>query len=536
MTQLFMGVKPGVGPVVKVLKYNGDDALTLANNAYDRYFFNSENQQLSYVFGNFSLAFSYSSFPSTGVYNFGNYTIYCENSASIKRPYKIGKINGIYPSRPFLPLPEVRAKQSNGRFLGGLRQLSLWIDETFSEVGEVSSYQFPTCLMRVTALFAPAPINAFNWTGYCLNNMGVVPGDWIALAQRGVAGGTGFTMNAYENITASTPESRYIFNYWNLPADSSAMPTYSMVPDLETLRMDEDEFVLTRPGYSVGGSAGRNQRIIDSDTSPALCVAAGVTPSIAPGSSYVITVSIPGITLSDTAVVDLMVKETGDYQFVPCHVPAGYVHDSAFNVSYLISGNNVIIYNEGTGAVTVTYVVFNSSETAPSTGGSLIMFRGNDGTQDFIQIKKPGTSDPASRPGDILLDTRLPTIHILSEGWLPLSSFTDSAENVNGLGKVAKQVNFNGNGMIPFVKFCTVFPNHILAPMCSLYYTYGSGADWGPPSNQSALCRLQSDNAKFWLNPGNWSRLTGGVSSGVSQVFDGPDPLGIRYYILGIPT
>ena len=48
MTQLFKGYKPGAGPVLKVLKYNGDDARTLPNDAFDRYLFNSENQNLSY--------------------------------------------------------------------------------------------------------------------------------------------------------------------------------------------------------------------------------------------------------------------------------------------------------------------------------------------------------------------------------------------------------------------------------------------------------------------------------------------------------
>ncbi|WP_353409241.1 hypothetical protein, partial [Brucella sp. NBRC 113783] len=50
MTQTFIGYKPGVGPVLKCLKYDTDDPLTLANTAFDRFFFNSETQNLSYVF------------------------------------------------------------------------------------------------------------------------------------------------------------------------------------------------------------------------------------------------------------------------------------------------------------------------------------------------------------------------------------------------------------------------------------------------------------------------------------------------------
>ena len=50
MTQFFAGWKPGYGPVVKVLKYDADDPLTLSNAAYGRFFFNSEIQNIGYIY------------------------------------------------------------------------------------------------------------------------------------------------------------------------------------------------------------------------------------------------------------------------------------------------------------------------------------------------------------------------------------------------------------------------------------------------------------------------------------------------------
>lgn len=537
MTQLFMGVKPGVGPVVKILKNNGDNPLTLANDAYDKYLFNSENQQLSYTFGNFSIEWDNTTF-STGMHYIGGTSgnaPYVVNSAPGALLFW-GRVNQIYPSRPFLPLPEVRVRiPGTSRYGAGRRRETLYIDETFYEEGEVTSYQFPVALMKAQSLTTSNAFTSDNWEGYVQSGLGISVNDWTVICSTTgvVAGGAGFRMNGY-TIPDSTVR-KVIFNYWNLPADSSSMPTYTSSAGLETLRANKDEFILARPGYSVSGSSGRNQRIIDSTVSPALCVAAGVTPSISASSSYTVSVH-PGFTLSETAVVDFMIRKSGEAQYVPCHVPGGYARNDAFDVSYEIDGNDVIIHNEGTGPVIVTYAIYNASEDPPSTGGSLIMFRGNDGTQDFIQIKKPGTSDPASRPQDILLDTRLPTIHILAEGFIPAASFTDPAENTNGLGKYAKEITFNAGGMIPFVKYALVFDNHILTPMCSLYYRWAGGSPtWGPPSNQSSLCRLTSSSAKFWINSGNWSTLSysGGV---VSQVYNGPDPIGIRYYIFGIPT
>ncbi|SUA86650.1 Uncharacterised protein [Brucella intermedia] len=37
MGLFFMGWKPGVGSVLKILKYETDDPLTLANSAYNRF-------------------------------------------------------------------------------------------------------------------------------------------------------------------------------------------------------------------------------------------------------------------------------------------------------------------------------------------------------------------------------------------------------------------------------------------------------------------------------------------------------------------
>lgn len=533
MTQLFMGVKPGVGPVVKILKNNGDNPLTLANDAYDKYLFNSENQQLSHTFGNFTSTYHHTTYTADGRYYVGGssstapYVISADVYSNIKVIRTFGRLDKIYPNRPFLPMPEFRSRFANARYTAGRRSLSLYRDEVFYEEGIVVSYQFNSGLGKVQNL------DEFGggdyWNLYAPTGAGISVGDWVAL---GVGGARGYTTT--DSIT-STNAIVQTFNYWNLPADSSPMPTYTYASNQEMLRLNSSEFILTRPGYAVSGSSGPHERIIDSTIGPALCVAAGVTPAIPASSTYTITIPT-GITLSSTAVVDFMIKKEGGTQYIPCHVEAGYVHDDAFSVTYEIDGDEVIIYNNGTGSVVVTYFVFNSSDEAPSTGGNLILFRGNDGTQDFIQIKKPGTTDPASKATDILLDTRLPTLHILAEGYIPLASFTDPPENVNTLGKVAKQINFDASGMIPFVKYTIVFPNHIMSPSCTLYYRWGGGSpSWGPPTNQSALCRLSSNNAKFWLNPGNFSRLV--ISGGsVDMTYDLPDPIGIRYYIFGIPT
>lgn len=89
MGLFFMGWKPGVGSVLKILKYETDDPLTLANSAYNRFFFNSETQNLSYIWDKFyfSTGFNPAVYPgSTGV-NGNLYVIEGTSASQARRAF-----------------------------------------------------------------------------------------------------------------------------------------------------------------------------------------------------------------------------------------------------------------------------------------------------------------------------------------------------------------------------------------------------------------------------------------------------------------
>ena len=199
------------------------------------------------------------------------------------------------------------------------------------------------------------------------------------------------------------------------------MRTYSYVPDLDTCYQDESRFVIARPGFDVH-AAGAHTKIIDSDLAPALCIIAGERTNV-PADGSITLYPPPGIIISDTAVTEFMYRRVGDPWYVPGFIAHGYVRDTRFNLSYSIQPDSVTIYNNGTDAVDIRYAVTNLDRSGTSTGGVITQFDGHDGIQNFLQIKKPGTSDPASRPNDILLDTRFPTLQILKEGFIPISDF-----------------------------------------------------------------------------------------------------------------
>src|SRR5699024_7956281 len=143
-------------------------------------------------------------------------------------------------------------------------------------------------------------------------------------------------------------------------------------------------------------------------------------------------------------------------------------------------------------AVIVTYFVFTHDEKPPSTGGSEIIWHGTDDGGDYFQIKRPGTTDPASRAADILLDSRYPQVSIIKEGWLPLDDFVTNTEQTRLLGTHCIDVDFDATGLIPFVKYTSVFPGYLLPPVMAIAFTWMSPMSdvWGPPSKQSSLCRL----------------------------------------------
>lgn len=542
MTQLFIGDKAGVGPVVKVLKNNSDDPLTLANDAYDRYYYNSETQQLSYV-GNAKLWERMPSTP-TGVYyidgniNTGKYVMIVINNSSIDSTIAQGKLKNIFADG-FVGIPETRVKQTNGRFAAGKRTLRWFIDSANVERGLVTSYQFPAALGRIAEIKAtPAGVQTENaWHNgiypLYMADRGFNVGDWVSVYGSGYGNGLG--SYGRNRPTGATTEDAVSLTtvFWDLPANSDPMPTYTTLPNKETLVLSQSAAIMSRPGFSVSESSGTTQRIFDSTINPSMCILSGETNSI-PAGSFVTIPAPNGLTLSEHTIVDMMVKGGGQPQYIPPFVPSGYMRNTWLDFSYKINPNNIQIYNDGSEPVIVRYLVFDADMNPPSTGGNQIMLRGNDGTQDYIQIKRPGTSDPASRVTDIILDTRFPMLQIVKEGFIPISQFSSSGtENSFAFGNVQHTVNFTNNGFMPFIKYTVVCPHVCLSPVMSQAYNYNNGvASWGPPSNQSALCRLTDTSAKFWLSPGNWSSMN--PISPYEYQYGLPDPIGIRYYIFGI--
>ncbi|RCS21463.1 hypothetical protein DUT91_23890 [Phyllobacterium salinisoli] len=233
-----------------------------------------------------------------------------------------------------------------------------------------------------------------------------------------------------------------------------------------------------------------------------------------------------------------MARVDGLPQYVPSLIISGYTPDFNVALTYSVAPSGVTFYNEGQANLIVRYIVFGVDFRAPTTGGVLVERRDNDGAQDFIQIKKPGTSDTAPLPNDILLDTRFPTLQIVAEGFIPLSSFTETLSGDElKLGNKAATINFTNSGFRPYLKYAVNFPGCILPPMFAQIYHYpdNSGSYNHRPTNQSCIAQVTDTSVKFYIAPGNPSTMVNTGSGTWDWGVQYPDIAGIRYYIFAIP-
>lgn len=169
------------------------------------------------------------------------------------------------------------------------------------------------------------------------------------------------------------------------------------------------------------------------------------------------------------------------------------------------------------------------------------MLKGNDGAQDYIQIKKPGSSDAAPALSDIMLDTRLKYISIIAEGYLTWGDMTE-APMAQAYGTAGKTISFANDGsFMPFVKtvvdmgtserdrYRSPLSRIIDAPML------GAGVHM-QQANVGTVAIVANTYVKFHMANGNPSYWDFSSGTGAPEAkYSDPTPVGIRYYVFALP-
>ncbi|MEN5297533.1 hypothetical protein ABE530_04155 [Brucella sp. TWI559] len=526
MSYLAIGHKPGVGPVVKVMRNDTDDFRELPSTDYGAFLFDSENQNVSYMKEPGVLSINPNAFPfESGKYRF--YTIGGGNSDAkqiVITQHTVG--GGTVPyfllDRMFPgdapPIFEAKVKRADGRFLGpsfsinsqyqiGMQYRTVIARMTDQNDGPFESGKSQPPQSQSVTNRIPSFYGYYGWCGRITDRLSQRP--------------------EYDNAYWSTGSADIYYTFWDLPANETPIPKPSapVVAGQEVVRLDSNGLIITRPGFTVDNSSGR-QRIIDSTRNPPFCIMADEIKNIPAGGAYYVPAPY-GVTLTESMFVDIVAGIAGRDYILPMFDRELYDTNQDVLITYRLDPGGVTFFNESANiAVNIRYLVYCNDLMPPSIGGNQVMRR----VFNDIQIKKPGSSDTSPAFNDILLDTRFPATQILREEYIPASQFNEGASNAM-YGEKAKTINFNGNGMLVFPKVIGVFPNVLRQSYAALYKIPNRGYGL---SNQSVVSVLNENSLKIHISPSQSTgiRWTGTNSWNYDNSF--PGPLGVRYYILGV--
>jgi hypothetical protein len=326
-----------------------------------------------------------------------------------------------------------------------------------------------------------------------------------------------------DDITAFNPFStRYRrLVVWDLPGDNTPIADApNLAPNgTKTIRFANNAMKIAKPGYNVD-AANYAQLAFDSTRLPVKVIRAAdiALPS---GQSFYEC----GFPVTDNVALDVHFY-TGSTIMYPNNPVA-----LTFGAEYWFDGTR--IYFNATQSMRARFMLYLEDNSAPTTGTYNVLRQFNDGTQDVVQFLRPGAANPPSW-ADIIIDTRWPQVQILAEGYFNVTS---------GNGNIV-DIPFDGSGMFPMVKYMTYhgsgslfainskWQNRVRMPFLDiLKFGYQGQSHTG----NSTYCELTANNARFRTYRGNVGDYY--ENDSFEWQTDGADPpLGIRYYIFGIPA
>lgn len=537
MTQWFMGIKPGVGPVVKVMKDDADDPLTTPSTDWQKFIFDSERAyKLGYIYDIREINYSLTKWPRPAADN--STAIYYEppgtnNSTALEKIWTVrdngsvgdaGQNHVIFPEKlgfAYTPIIEGRAQTVlDSRFFGATNFYTGSDSGGGGETGYVQGRMAFTAQFRDSSLVATFGVETLSRRAYSLYGFGGITGEYVNARPLSLNG-------VYRDL----------FAVLELPAGNEAMPTYAGTPveGQKVLEISPTMVRMAYPGHDVAESA-HEAFIFNESRIPAKLIGSGEV-QVNSGANVKVFTKRP-TTLG--TYMDYMVRRTSDAMHHPAYLPSGTAKALKIQMQYVIEADGVRIYNTGDPDIVVRYMILADDDSAPTTGGSKILHKGNDGSVDFIQLKRPGSSDTAPGLNEIILDTRLPYVPIVDEGWLAAGAFTETTDSLI-LGTAKKTINFTNDGFLPFVKYMATWSDgSISAPINRILRSFNlnQAPKWdNEVAGCTTNCRVSSNKLEFYHASGRpWRTVvkTNGFGTYADPVY-GASLVGIRWYLFAIP-
>jgi len=510
MVSWMVSHKPGVGAVMKVTKYDADWPLDIPNTDFKRFYFNSETSNLSYPWTHFQFGpINKTVYPnglhqlSTGGLTTAQWVMESYVNGSGSNVYSVFYLVGRVPDLGIIPMVETR------------------IVGTDNSVKIYDNYPTTTTNGWITAITNNAVIAQVRpYTGDQGHvSYARIPAEfgYTGWAVRPHTGGSGYAAEIVGDYNFMTSM------IWDLPADNTPIPNPTATPVSGQIMFEASPngVKLARPGYDIRTASGR-QLIMDSDRTPIKCVMMGETPAIAPGTSYFVAkpTSID-FDLSPSMVCDTICSLNGwGFAIPPVNLNTGFDEQQTW-AYYRVEQGGIRFSVVGTHSVAIRFMLYATGIQGRTSGGSAVI-RKVEG--QYLQVKSPGSSDVAPGYNDILLDTRFAAVTVLAEGYIPASSFSAANQVHWRYGNIAARINFDSQGLFVFPKVIVDFGDMFRQGNHTMYLSPGGGVE---VLRHSMATVVNSDHCIVHISPGN------SAGPGVTGF---PDPVGVRYYILGATT
>lgn len=511
MTCFFSGNIPSVGPAVRIMKDDADDPVTTPDSDTGKFLFNSRYQKLGYIQKILKLTIDQVTYP-------GNTADYYLPSGSTLSNCKL----------------HVQNRRSGGTQYQTYFFYESYFDDDFDFVplvevrfGYNGTYYGPK--IDITAFLGAGTADSL--------------GGWDSYIARIGTGRFAFTVRLDDSSGSKANEA--IVAMFNLPLYDDALPDYSGSPVSwqETILFTDEDGGTARislPGYDVT-ETDPNRYIMHEAKVPAKLMASGEL-SLAKDAVGTIT---SAFTLPDATYLDFHVRRQSrsDLWHPPYMANAS---TQSLKFTYTISGNTVTITNTSDAAIVIRYGLFADSDQAPTTGGSKVLVVDNDGTRDYVQIKKPGSSDSAPNLNDIMIDTRLAYYPILAEGYLAWpGGFPTAVVAPNRFkGERVATISFdNPDNLLVMCKLGNVFsrvtgstPNQPTAVWGRHTLMAGSGTTWdGRATSMSTWADISPTSVDIYSGGDNAYAFESDGGTGWKGITWVSKNQGTRYYIFGIP-
>ncbi|QKC99169.1 hypothetical protein EB231_34840 [Mesorhizobium sp. NZP2298] len=510
------------------MKSNSDDPLTTPNTDTGKFYFNSEFQKVGYIRDIFVIEPDFTTYPPTG--------------------------SNINPTEYFYP---PGSNKNNCQiliqaFTVSGRQYQRW-NYFLEYFAAVYGYTFmPLVEMRQVINYTT---NQFQGPHVDISNSGASNGNTASYSSYdcetnrvidtgsngGPSGRNRPAVFAFVSSSNAAPAIRRVLaTVFDLPMHDEAIPDNSAAPasGQEVVRFDK-----VSPGIARVALAGRTvtdsdagHYILHEDRIPAKVMATG-TVTVGALATVVITTRLP---LTELTYMDYLVKKSTESTYwSPPYIDNIFANANDF--SYTVSGSTVTIVSNCSQSMDIVYVIYADSGEAPTTGGKKIFLKGNDGIGDYVQVKRPGSSDLGPNLSDIMLDTRLTYLPILAEGFLTWTTDFPTVISGSDLFKGVRKATItvpNPNGLLLFPKVGAIYnPPGVLSAFDEPSALWGqhrvftnngtwqgqtSGySTWANPTSSTSVDIYASGNNPWTIQP--------------SASFWSSQLKGARYYIFGVP-